>query len=120
SPWMSSAIFAPQNRAKVETAWREELARSVQSGFTQAELDEARASLLNFRRLARAQDAVVASRGVADLYLGRTFAYSQRIDDRLAAATLDEVNAAWRRYIDPTRMAVAWGGDFRAATPKSP
>jgi len=120
SPWMSSAIFAPQNRAKVETAWREELARSVQSGFTQAELDEARASLLNFRRLARAQDAVVASRGVADLYLGRTFAYSQRIDDRLAAATLEQVNAAWRRYIDPTRMAVAWGGDFRAATPKSP
>ena len=120
SRWLSSAIFAPQNQPKVETAWREELARSVKDGFTQAELDEARTSLLNYRRLARAQDAVVASRAVADLYLGRTFAFSQQIDDRLAAATLEQVNAAWRRYIDPARVAVAWGGDLKAGTPKLP
>jgi len=120
SRWLSSAIFAPQNRVRVEAAWREELARSVKDGFTQAELDEARTSLLNYRRLARAQDAVLASRALADLYLGRSFAFSQQVDDRLAAVTLAQLNAAWRRYIDPARMAVAWGGDFRAVKNKSP
>ena len=30
----------------------------------------------------------------------------------LAAVTLEQLNTAWRRYIDPARMAVAWGGDF--------
>lgn len=117
SRWVSTAIFAPQNQARVEAAWREELERSLKTGFTQAELDEARVSVLNFRRLARAQDGAMAGRGAADLYLGRTFEYSQRVDDRLAAVTLDELNAAWRRHIDPARMVVAWGGDFGKSAP---
>jgi hypothetical protein len=28
--------------------------------------------------------------------------------------TLAEINAAWRRHIDPARLVIAWGGDFRA------
>jgi len=118
SRWVSSAIFAPGNRARVETAWREELARSVKDGFTQAELDEARASLLSFRRLARAQDASMAGLAANDLYLGRTFAFAQQVDERLAAVTLEQLNTAWRRYIDPDRMAVAWGGDFKGGQGK--
>jgi hypothetical protein len=49
SSWTVSAIFAPQNQAKVEAALREELARSVKEGFTQKELDEAPGGLLNLR-----------------------------------------------------------------------
>jgi len=120
SRWVSSAIFAPANRARVETAWREELARSVKDGFTQAELDEARASLLAFRRLARAQDAAMAGLAVNDLYLGRTFAFAQQVDERLAAVTLEQLNTAWRRYIAPERMAVAWGGDFKGEGRRAP
>jgi hypothetical protein len=59
--WTVSAIFAPQNQAKVEAALREELAKSVKDGFTQKELDEARGGLLNLRRLSRAQDGSVAN-----------------------------------------------------------
>ena len=112
SRWTSSAIFAPQNLPRVEAAWREELVRALQDGFTQAELDEARSALLNMRRLGRAQDAAVASQAVRNLELGRRFALSQQVDDKLAAVTLAQVNAAWRLYIDPARVAVAWGGSF--------
>jgi zinc protease len=115
SRWTSDAIFAPQNLARVEAAWRAELARSVQEGFTQAELDEARGALLNMRRLGRAQDAAIAGQLVRNLYLGRQFTLSQQVDDALAAVTLEQVNAAWRRYIDPTKIATAWGGDFKTA-----
>jgi len=118
SRWVSSAIFAPQNRGKVETAWREELQRATREGFTQAELDEAKSALLNFRRLARAQDDVVASQSVGNLNLGRRFAFAQQIDERIAAATLADVNAAWRRHFDLARVAVAWGGDFAAKAPQ--
>jgi zinc protease len=113
--WTSSAIFAPQNLARVETAWRDELARSLKDGFTQAELDEARNALLNTRRLGRAQDAAVASQALSNLYLGRRFALSQQVDDKLAATTLEQVNAAWRKYIDPAKIATAWAGDFKSA-----
>lgn len=113
TPWRASAIFAPENQPKVEAALMDELERSRRDGFTQQELDEAREGLLKLRRLSRAQDDRVAGALVSNLYLERNFALSQKVDDALAAATLAEVNAAWRRYIDPSRIVFAWGGDFK-------
>jgi zinc protease len=117
SRWTSSAIFAPQNQAKVEAAWREELERATREGFTPAELDEAKAGLLNLRRLSRAQDDVVAAQLAGNLHLGRRFDFAQRVDERIAALTLAEVNAAWRRHFDLARVALAWGGDFAKKAP---
>lgn len=117
SRWVAGGSFAPGNLARMEAAWQQELKRSLAEGFTQAELDEARTALLNLRRLGRAQDASVAGALLANLHLGRRFATSQQVDDKLAALTLDEVNVAWRRYIDPARIATAWGGDFKPGAP---
>ncbi len=112
--WNLQAIFAPQNQPRVEAAMQQELARSLQDGFTQAELDEARQSLLNLRRLSRAQDGAVLGLLVNNLYLGRRFAVSQQVDDELAALTLARVNAAWRAHISAQGVSWAWGGDFKA------
>jgi zinc protease len=113
SNWTVSAIFAPQNQAKVEAALREELARSLKEGFSQKELDEARGGLLNLRRLGRAQDGSVAGQLVLDQRLGRTFAFAQRVDQAIQTLSIDQVNAAWRKHIDPARVVFAWGGDFK-------
>jgi zinc protease len=113
SRFVMSAIFAPQNQPKVETAIKQELARAVKDGFTQAELDDARAGLLNARRLARAQDDWVAGRWIENQHLGRDFAFDQRVDDALSRLTLDQVNAAFKKYIVPERIVYAWGGDFK-------
>ena len=113
SSWTVSAIFAPQNQAKVEAALREELARSVKEGFSQKELDEARGGLLNLRRLGRAQDGSVAGQLVFDQRLGRTFAFAERVDQAIQTLSIDQVNAAWRKHIDPARVVLAWGGDFK-------
>ncbi len=111
--WTFSAIFAPQNQAKVEAAFRDELARSLKDGFTQAELDQARVGLLNFRRLSRAQDASLAGQLANNLYVGRRFDFAQQTDDAIARLTLEQVNAAWRRHIDEGKLVIAWGGDFK-------
>jgi zinc protease len=113
SRWQASAIFAPQNRAKVETALQEEVARALRDGFSQAELDAGRNGLLNQRRLARAQDAAVAGMLSGNLYLQRRFALQQQTDDALAALSVAQVNAALRRYIDPARWVMVWAGDFK-------
>jgi zinc protease len=114
SPWMASAIFAPQNQPRVEAAFREEAARALKEGFGQAELDNQRAGMLASRRLARAQDAALAGRLVSNLHLGRRFDRAQQLDDALARLSLDQVNAAFRQHIDPARWAAAWAGDFKA------
>ncbi len=113
SIWQGSAIFAPQNRARVEAAFREEVARARADGFTAKELAEGQSSLLNFRRLGRAQDAGIASAWANNLYLGRTFAVSAQVDAALAALTLDQVNAALRKYVTPDSFVWGFAGDFK-------
>jgi len=113
SPWQAQAIFAPQNRAKVEAAFREEVARALQDGFTATELQEAQRGLISARRLSRAQDARLAAGLASNLRLDRTFAISQQVDDAIAAATLEQVNAALRKYIRPEAFVYGFGGDFK-------
>jgi zinc protease len=112
--WNVTAIFAPQNQPRVEKALQEELARSLTEGFTQAELEQGRAGLLKSRQLARAQDGVLVGRLASNLYHERRFEREQQLDDALARVTLAQLNAAWRRHIDPAKLVTAWGGDFRA------
>jgi zinc protease len=113
STWQASAIFAPQNRAKVEAALREEIARALKDGFNAQELDAGRSGLLNFRRLSRAQDDVLASQLASNLYLGRTFEVSAKVDAALAALTPEQVNAALRKYLRPEAIDLVTAGDFK-------
>jgi zinc protease len=113
SMWQAGAIFAPQNRAKVETAFREELARALKDGFGAQELAEGKASLLNFRQLSRAQDSGLAFALANNLYLGRTFAIAARVDAAIGQLTLEQVNAALRKYLVPENFVSAFAGDFK-------
>src|SRR5206468_208473 len=75
-----SAIFAPQNLGKLRSALSDELARAVRDGFTDAEVEQAKQSVLKQRQLARAQDAGVAAALMQQLYLDRRFEFSAKID----------------------------------------
>ena len=113
SLWTASAIFAPQNAARVEKAFRDEVARALRDGFTAQELAEGQRGLLNFRRLSRAQDASIAATLASNLDLGRTYAYSQQVDEAIGRLTLAQVNAALRKYVRPDDMALVLAGDFK-------
>jgi zinc protease len=113
SQWVAGAIFAPTNRAAVEAAIGEEIARALRDGFNAAEVDTGKQALVNFRRLSRAQDERLAAQMVGNLELDRRFAKSQQVDDAIAALKVDEVNAALRKYLRPQAMASALAGDFK-------
>ena len=108
-----SAIFAPQNRDRVEKAMREEVARAVQDGFTAAELDAGKKGILESRRLARTQDRALANRIATYLYVKRTFAWDMDLEAKLAALTPEQVNAAMKTYIDPAKLSLVTAGDFK-------
>jgi len=111
--WHASAIFAPQNRAKVEAAFKEEAEKSIKTGFTADEIAQAKSGLLNYRRLSRAQDGNLAGGLANNDYLGRNFTVAQKLDDAIAAVTPEQAAAAWRKYIDPQRFVSAVAGDFK-------
>ncbi len=111
------AIYAPENAARLEAAFREELTRAIRDGFTADELNKAREGYLQQRQLQRAQDGSLASLLANDLFLGRTLAYDTRFEQRLTALTPAELNAAMRRYIDPSKVVIVKAGDFAKKAP---
>ena len=105
------AIAAPQNLARVDADVREELARTLKDGFTAAELAGAKSGLMQQRIQARADDGALAAGWTSYLYRGRTFDWSARFEQRLMAVTLAQLNAAFRKAIDPATMSVVMAGD---------
>ena len=108
-----ASTFAPQNRARVEQAIREELARAVREGFSAEEIELGKKVVLDARRLARAQDRALAARLGHYLFVKRTFAWDIEFERRIAALTAAQVNAAMRRHIDPARLSVVVAGDLK-------
>lgn len=105
------AIAAPQNLAKVENAVNEELTRVLKDGFTAEELSRAKSGFLQQRLQGRTTDGSVAGIWNSNLYLARNWAWTQAIDDKIAALTLAQVNAAFKKYIAPYKMSVFIAGD---------
>jgi len=113
STFTIGAIAAPQNANRAEQAIREELERALKSGFTAKEVDDAKGGLLQERLVNRSQDGVLASGWVSNLDLGRTYAFSKEFEQRLRAVTVDQVNAAFRKHIDPAKMSFVVAGDAK-------
>jgi zinc protease len=109
--WVSS-IFAPQNKARVERAVREELERALREGFGDEEVTAAKKGLLESRRLARTQEDALVARLAYYLHLERTFAWDIDFERRIAALTPEQVRDALRRHLDLGRLAVTMAGDF--------
>ncbi|UTH75583.1 pitrilysin family protein [Chromobacterium sp. IIBBL 290-4] len=118
SQWILSAIYAPQNLAKIKTGVSEELARLLKDGVTAEEVADAKHSLQQARQLARAQDDTLSSALAGQLERGRTMAFSAGLERQIEALTTEQVNAALRRYLQPSQLVEAYAGDF-AATAKT-
>lgn len=111
--WYVYAIFAPQNREKVEAALRDEVAKVLKEGFTAKELEEAKTALLNQRRLSLAQDATVAGMLSRQARLGRTFERERQLDAAIQKADLQQVNEALRRHFRLEGFQLVFAGDFK-------
>lgn len=112
SLWSFQAIYAPQNLDRLLKAFREEIANVARSGLTTDELREGVAGILSGRKLARAQDGALAALLASNLYLDRTMMVSARVDQELAALTLEQANAALRKYLKPEALTIGVAGDF--------
>ncbi|HEX4326663.1 MAG TPA: pitrilysin family protein [Burkholderiales bacterium] len=111
--WSMSALFAPQNRVRVETAFREELERARRDGFSAEEVARAKQAMMQQRKLSRASDLGLAGKLTTDLYLHRTYDWEAQFEKNLLALTPEQVNAAFVKYIDPAKINLVRAGDFK-------
>ena len=110
-----SAIYAPQNRARVEAAAKEEIERAMREGFTREEVENAKAGYLQARRGARGQDGALASRLASYVVLNRTMQWDADFDAKIAALTPETILAALKRHLDFSRLSSVKAGDFAKA-----
>jgi zinc protease len=108
-----AAIYAPQNRSRVERAVREEFERVVREGFGAPELKTGKEALLEARRMARTQDRALASRLGSYLFMKRSFAWDVEFEAKIAALTPAQVHAAIKRHFDPAKLSLVAAGDFK-------
>ncbi len=111
------AILAPQNAARVEAGLREELQRLIKDGFSAAELDAAKPGWLQSRQVSRAQDNELTRALTNSLFLKRTLAWDAALEQKVAALTADQVNAALRRHLSMDKLTVVKAGDFDKKLP---
>ena len=112
------AIYAPENADKLEAAFKEEIQKVLDDGFTEAELATAKQGMLEGAQLSRAQDGSLAGQISSNLYFDRTFEFDAALEAKIRALTLDEVNAAIKRRLDLSKITIVKAGDFEGAKAK--
>ncbi|MDB4749912.1 insulinase family protein, partial [Rubripirellula sp.] len=110
------AITNPKNRDKLMAVMLEELEKIRKDGITQEELDQAKVAYLQAARVRRSGDSALTNELLSTLFNDRTMAHYADHDTQIEAATVESVNKAINKYIDPDKLITAVAGDFAAAS----
>jgi zinc protease len=116
--FVTNAIAAPENAAKVEASFKDEIATLLKNGFSDAEIAAGKVSWQQNQQLNREQNATLAGSLVNGAHYGRTLAWTADLEKKVQALTSQQISAAMRKYIDPATLTVMKGGDFQKAAAK--
>jgi zinc protease len=105
----------PAAGPRVEFSFLDELRRVHRDGFTESELAEAKKAFLDSRVVGRSNDAALLNLILLHEQLDRPFTWDENFEAAIRRLTLDEVNAAFRKHIDPNGVSIVKAGDFKAA-----
>ena len=114
------AIYAPQNLAKLEQAFKEEIQKALTEGFTADEITQAKSGWIQGRNVERSQDSGLAAKLQHYQFIGRTFAWDADFEKKVQSLTGEQIRAALAKYIDPAKFVVMKAGDFAAAKGAAP
>jgi zinc protease len=108
------AITNPENRDRLVSVINEEIQLLLDNGITEDELVAAKQGFLQGEQLSRTQDSNLASILAGTAFVKRDMQYFSEFEMQVAKLTVEDVNAALRKYIDLKRLVIFTAGDFRA------
>jgi zinc protease len=106
------AICAPQNLAKVEVGFKEELSRMLKDGFTDEEIKSAKSGLLQGKKVSRAQDIELVRTLRRNLILDRTMQWNKSYEQRLSNLTAVDVKRVMNKYLKLENFSIIKAGDM--------
>jgi zinc protease len=112
------AIYAPENVALLESAFREEIAKVLKDGYTDKEIEEAKKGIIQNGQVMRAQDGQIMDKLSNYQLFGRTFKYDEEFENRIKALSNNDILAAMRKYVVPEKISIVKAGDYEGAAKK--
>jgi zinc protease len=109
-----AAITNPNKKDQLMQVIREELELIRDKGITEQELAEAKEAYLQAARVRRSNDPALNNDLLGTLFNERTMEHYANLESTIASATVEDVNAAIRKYIDPDKLVIGFAGDFAA------
>jgi len=112
---MMFANCSPENATRCSDAAYEEVERFLKDGATEKELEDAKNSYAEQLKVQLSNDGAVAGMLARQAYLGRTMKFTEDQLAKTQALTVDQVNAAVRKYIRPDKLIRIRAGDLKGA-----
>jgi len=100
---------------KVESSFLDELKKVYDTGFTAEEVAAAKKAYLDSRMIGRSTDGALLALIASHEQLNRPFTWDADLERRIQALTPEQINAAFRKHIDPNGVSIVKAGDFKAA-----
>jgi zinc protease len=110
--WGLYAAYNPLYKGRIDTVLRQEIDKAIKGGFTMDELQKSVNSWLEQNKTSLGSNEYLA-------YLLRSYLRDERdiadflqFESKVKALTPESVNAAMRKYFDPSKLVLIYAGDF--------
>jgi zinc protease len=113
--FFAGAIYAPQNAARLEVAFKDEMSKLLAKGFGTEEIAEAKKGWLQARRVSRSQDRELVGTLATRLEQGRTLAFDRDLEKAVQSLTASQILTAMQGHIDLSKITMIQAGDFAKA-----
>ncbi|KXK46177.1 MAG: peptidase M16 [Bacteroidetes bacterium OLB10] len=110
--FITYAIYNPDNSERLIEAYKDEMNKMVKEGFTKEELADAVKGFIQSRSVSRSQDRELCARLNNYIFLDRTMKWDEDFEKKIQALTVEQVNAAMRKWINPEKISYIQAGDF--------
>ena len=111
--WTVSATFAPELLAKGVSSTRRELDKWWEGGITAEELAQRKTNLIGTYEVSLSTTTGMASAMLLTLERGKPLTWLDDLPKAINALTVQQVNSAIRKYVDPKKMVLVEAGTFQ-------
>ena len=111
----ASVSLNPGVGPKVEFSFLDELKKVSEAGFTADEAAAAKKAYMDARMIGRSTDGALLSFIASHEQLDRPYKWDADLEAKIQALTVEQINAAFRKHIDPSGVSIVKAGDFKAA-----
>jgi zinc protease len=112
SAWGLYAIFNPMYKNRLDSALHDEIAKTLQGGFKEEEYKKSLTSWVEQRKTVLGLDENLSFRIASYMAQGKDLNFFTEYENKARKLTLDQVNAALRKYIVPDKITMVYAGDF--------